>query len=58
MAGSKRYWLNVLGVSQGGNRCVCDRCHGKKFDRDPRRASRICPKCGGAGYTAVGTTKR
>jgi Zn finger protein HypA/HybF involved in hydrogenase expression len=54
---SKRFWANFIKGTQG-NRCVCDRCRGKKYDRDPNRASRLCPKCGGAGFTAVGGTKR
>jgi DnaJ-class molecular chaperone len=41
------------------NRCVCDRCRGKGFDRFVKnRAARKCPRCRGEGYTEVGNTKR
>jgi DnaJ-class molecular chaperone len=41
------------------NRSLCGRCRGKGFDCfTANRSSRKCPRCKGAGSTAVGNTKR
>lgn len=50
---------SVIAAMGTGNRCLCDRCKGKGFDRFTKeRSARKCPRCKGAGSVPVGSTKR